>query len=73
MIRLLRYDIQIADKITLILLHEHPLLGNGLINMFPQKQTHRTIGRIAKQRSCKHASLTKEDGVFRGVRADELS
>jgi hypothetical protein len=28
---------------------------------------------IARQRSCKHASLTKEDIVFRGVRAEELS
>jgi hypothetical protein len=26
---------------------------------------------IARQRSCKHASLTTEDGVFRGVRAEE--
>jgi hypothetical protein len=28
---------------------------------------------IARQRNCKHASLTKEDGAFRGVRAKELS
>jgi hypothetical protein len=28
---------------------------------------------IARQRSCKHVSLTIEDGVFRGVRAEELS
>jgi hypothetical protein len=28
---------------------------------------------IARQRSCKHAFLTIEDGVFRGVRAEELS
>jgi hypothetical protein len=28
---------------------------------------------IAKQRSCKHVYLTIEDGVFRGVRAEELS
>jgi hypothetical protein len=27
----------------------------------------------ARQGSCKHASLTTEDGVFRGVRAEELS
>jgi hypothetical protein len=26
-----------------------------------------------RQRSSKHASLTTEDGVFRGVRAEELS
>jgi hypothetical protein len=25
---------------------------------------------IARQQSCNHASLTKEDGVFRGVRED---
>jgi hypothetical protein len=28
---------------------------------------------VARQWSCKHASLTKEDYVFRGVRAEELS
>jgi hypothetical protein len=28
---------------------------------------------IARQRSCKRAFLTIEDGVFRGVRAEELS
>jgi hypothetical protein len=28
---------------------------------------------IARQRSSKHASLTIQDGVFRGVRAEELS
>jgi hypothetical protein len=28
---------------------------------------------IARERSCKHAFLTKEDGVFRVVRAEELS
>jgi hypothetical protein len=28
---------------------------------------------IARQRSCKHASLTKEDGLFRGTRAEEFS
>jgi ABC-type Fe3+-citrate transport system substrate-binding protein len=28
---------------------------------------------FARQRSCKHASTTMEDGVFRGIRAKELS
>jgi hypothetical protein len=28
---------------------------------------------IARQRSCKHEYITKEDGVFREVRAEELS
>jgi hypothetical protein len=28
---------------------------------------------VIRQRRCKHASLTKEDGVFREVRAEELS
>jgi hypothetical protein len=28
---------------------------------------------IARQRSCKHASLTKEDGVLRAVSAEEVS
>jgi hypothetical protein len=27
---------------------------------------------IARQRSCKYGSLTTEDGVFRGVRAEGL-
>jgi hypothetical protein len=26
-----------------------------------------------RQQRCKHVSLTEEDGVFRGVRAEELS
>jgi hypothetical protein len=29
--------------------------------------------RNNRQRSCKHASLTIEDGVFCGIRAEELS
>jgi hypothetical protein len=38
------------------------------------KQNARNNGTsIARQRSCKHLSLTKEDGVFRGVLAEELS
>jgi hypothetical protein len=37
------------------------------------KQTHGTIGRVARQRSCKHASLTREDGVFRGFHTEDLS
>jgi hypothetical protein len=28
---------------------------------------------IARQRSCKHACLTKEDDVLSGVRAEEVS
>jgi hypothetical protein len=27
-----------------LLLHVHPLLGSGLLNTFPQKQTRGTIG-----------------------------
>jgi hypothetical protein len=29
-----------------IVLHIHPLLGNGLVNTFPQKQTRGTKGRL---------------------------
>jgi hypothetical protein len=38
------------------------------------KETARSSRKsVARQQSCKHASLTKEDGVFRGDRAEELS
>jgi hypothetical protein len=43
------------------------------------KQVHAEVNArknrtsIAKQWSCKHASLTTEDGVFRGVCAEEFS
>jgi hypothetical protein len=29
-----------------VLLHVHPLLGNGVLNTFPQKQKRGTIGRV---------------------------
>jgi hypothetical protein len=35
------------------------------------EQNNKTF--IASKRSCKHASLTKENGVFLSVRAEELS
>jgi hypothetical protein len=61
------------EQIRHSMLQLRPLLGNGLLNAFPLKQTcnHRTY--IARQRNCKHASLTTEVGVFRVVREEELS
>jgi hypothetical protein len=37
-----------------------------------QANARNNMTYIPRQRSCKHASLTKEDSVFRGVRAEEL-
>jgi hypothetical protein len=50
----------------------YPLLGNGLANTFPQ-QTHSTIGHLLLGNGpVKHAFLTADDGVYRGVSAEEL-
>jgi hypothetical protein len=45
-------------------------IGETVFSVWPTQNNRRSI---ARQRSCKHASLTKKDGVFRGVRAVELS
>jgi hypothetical protein len=56
------------------MLHVQPLLGKGLVNTFPQKQTRGTIGRLLLgNEAVITASLKIEDGVFRGVFAEELS
>jgi hypothetical protein len=39
----------------------------------PRQANARNRTSIDRQLSCKHASLTKENSVFRGVRAEELS
>jgi hypothetical protein len=47
---------------------------SGNYFLFGQRQANARNNRtyIARKRSCKHASVTKEDGVFGGVRAEEL-
>jgi hypothetical protein len=54
------------------MLHVHPLLNNGK-HVPSETNAHKNRKSIDRKRSCKHASLTMEDSVFRGVRADELS
>jgi hypothetical protein len=54
---------------------QHATIRGKLCFLCGLRQTNARNNRtsIARQRSSKHASLTKEDDVFRGVRAEELS
>jgi hypothetical protein len=47
--------------------------GNCVFYAVCAKQTHRIIGQLLPGNEAVNTSLTKEDIVFRGVRAEELS